>query len=62
MTRGIVKRQFEQTGYPPIKISILSHTQMVKLEQGKNIIWVRIPSMDKFALEINEVKRWSISQ
>ncbi len=62
MTRGNIKRQFEQPGYPPIKINILNTSQVVKLEQGSNVIWIRIPFMDKFALEMNEVKRWSISQ
>lgn len=62
MTRGNIKRQFDQPGYPPIKISILAIAQLVKLEQGDNIIWIRAPFMDEFAYEINEVKRWSISR
>ena len=60
MTRGTIKRQFEQVGYPPITISILKHSQLVLLVQEDNVIHIRIPYMDEFALEINEVKRWTM--
>ena len=59
MTKGTIVRQFEQVGYPPIKISILKHSQLVLLRQEDNIIHIRIPYMDEFALEINEVKNWT---
>ena len=59
MTKGTIIRQFEQVGYPPIKIAILNHSQVVKLEQGDNVIYIRFPYMDEFALEINEVKNWT---
>lgn len=59
MTKGIIKRQFEQVGYPPITITLLEHTQLVKISQEDNIIYIRFPYMDEFALEINEVKRWT---
>ena len=59
MTKGIIIRQFEQVGYPPIKISILEHSQIVILSQGDNRISVRFPYMDEFSLEINEVKNWT---
>ena len=59
MTRGIIKRQFDQVGYPPIKISILEHTQIVVFEQGDNKIYIRFPYMAEFVYEVNEVKRWT---
>lgn len=62
MTRGNLKRQFDQPGLEPIRISIMSYTQQVKLEQGENTIFIRIPFMKEFALEMDEVKRWSTSQ
>lgn len=61
MTRGEIKWQIEQTGYPPVRIKMLKHTQIVIIEQGDNKIHIRIPFMDEFAYLINEVKRWSIS-
>lgn len=53
------KRQFDQVGYPPITITILQHSQLVLLRQEDNVIHIRIPYMDEFSLEINEVKRWT---
>ena len=59
MTKGIIKRQFDQVGYPPIKITILEHVQLVKISQEDNVIYVRFPYMDEFSLEINEIKNWT---
>jgi hypothetical protein len=59
MTKGNIKRQFEQVGYPPIRISILNHSQLVKFEQDNNIIYVRFPYMDEFVFEIYEIKQWT---
>lgn len=55
----MIKRQFDQKGYPPITISILKHSQLVLIRQEDNVIHIRIPYMDEFALEINEVKEWT---
>ena len=62
MTKGTIRRQFEQVGYPPIIISILKHSQLVLIRQEDNIIHIRMPYMDEFALEINEVKNWTKSK
>lgn len=59
MVKGVINRQFEQTGYPPIKISILPTTQIVKLEQGDSQIFIRFPYMEEFVYEMNEVRRWT---
>lgn len=54
------KRQFDQVGCPPIKITILEYTQLVLLRQENNVIHIRIPYMNEFALEVNEIKNWTM--
>lgn len=56
------KRQFDQKSYPPIVITILKHSSnMVVMRQGNNKIYIERDSIEAFAVEMNEVKRWSLA-
>ena len=57
------KRQFVQDHYPPIDITILTHaSKSVILKQGDSIIYIEKNKIEEFAIEMNEVRRWSSSK
>jgi len=59
----VYKRQFVQDGYPPINITIIKEGgNYIILSQEDKSIMIRGDKIEEFALEINEVKRWSTSK
>ena len=57
------KRQFIQDHYPPINIIILKHaSKSVILRQEDNLIHIEGSKIAEFAVEMNEVRRWSNSK